>query len=274
MESSPSANPYVKLASRALPVIGLSWLLIPVIKSDYPGSLWAELTVGFFFGSMFGHTTLAAAWAVLGPGPLTVRLAGSLTWVFMLLVAASLYSLPLETVVVLGAFFFGQWLLLQFVLWPICMGLGLHLQHLSDQGDGSRRHRQFGIGQLIVFTAIVAVVLGIGRFTSLTERPHTAEQIGFFFILAVAAVLPTTPLVFAALRRRHVTRAILITLAATGLVTGIESLLLQVAAGRQYRREVFLLGINGATSAVILAVMATVRSSGFRLRRIGSQPSQ
>ncbi len=36
------------------------------------------MTIGFFFGSFFGHTTLAAAWAALGPGPIGWRVPLSL----------------------------------------------------------------------------------------------------------------------------------------------------------------------------------------------------
>ena len=53
----------------AAPVLVLQWIVIAVIELDGRGR-YEYVTIGFFFGSFFGHTTLAAAWAALGPGPI------------------------------------------------------------------------------------------------------------------------------------------------------------------------------------------------------------
>jgi hypothetical protein len=283
MERSLSVNPYVQLAWRAVPVIGLCWLLIAFISLDHPAVLLQALTLGSFAGTMYGQTTLAAAWAVLGPGPFTVRLAGSLAWVFMLPMAASLNAVldrgpPLAAVIMLGAYFFGQWLLLQFMLWPLSIGFGLHVQHLSEQGDSSgRSHRQFGIRQLIIVTAIVAVFLGIGRFAFSFANQQSvlvsADSIAFL-LMAVAAGLMTVPLVLAALLKRHAGRAVIVMLVVTGLMAVIESPLFRLVQAGIRPSTLHFLARNFVSAAVVLAVMATVRSSGFRLHRIGSQPPQ
>ena len=54
--------------SLACALLAVSWLSICVLDPD-PGRCIAETVgIGYFFGSMFAHATLAAAWNAFGPG--------------------------------------------------------------------------------------------------------------------------------------------------------------------------------------------------------------
>ncbi len=70
----------------ATPLIVLGWLLIAFLDPDPPGQLGEYIGLGLFFGTMFGQTTMASAWAAFGPAPLVWRLPLSFLWVVMLAV--------------------------------------------------------------------------------------------------------------------------------------------------------------------------------------------
>ena len=66
------------------PVLAVSWLTISLLNPDPGRGIVETIGIGYFFGSMYSHTTLAAAWNAFGPGPLAWRLPLSLIWIVML----------------------------------------------------------------------------------------------------------------------------------------------------------------------------------------------
>jgi hypothetical protein len=163
------------------PVIAVQWLLLVVLDPDAGSGLLETLSIGFFLGTMLGQTTLAAAWAPLGPGPLVWRLPLSLIWLALLALGLTLNLAlhrgpPGDFVILMGLCLLGQWVLLQFPLWGLALGYGIHLRHADDALESDRRQRQFGIRQLIIVTAIVGVTLGLGRM--LVARFATQIDLG------------------------------------------------------------------------------------------------
>ena len=153
----------------AVPLFFLQWIALALIEPE-GGPGWIEyVSIGFFFGTFFGQTTLAAAWAALGPGPFRWRLPLSLVWVTMLPVASPSTSASMA-VPKLSRSLRYRWLSVRSV--ADCAdsrcgaGDGVRLTTAACGrwgGTHDHRERQFGIRHLMIFTAIVGVLFGVGR---------------------------------------------------------------------------------------------------------------
>src|SRR5687768_8450154 len=97
------------------PVVAFNLLLIALLHPDPGGGIVETIGLGFFFGTLFAHTTLSAAWTAFGPLALVWRLPLALGWVALLACAIGINVAfnggPDEAFVVVGACLFGQWLL-------------------------------------------------------------------------------------------------------------------------------------------------------------------
>jgi len=251
--------------------------MLILVKPDGGGVSTEAIRLGFFFGSMFSQTTLAAAWAAFGPGALAWRIPLSLIWVSILVIAIAFNigvngGPPLDFAALLGGCLFGQWFLLQFPFWGLVLRLGLRLQHMDDSPqDIKLRELQFGIRQLIIITAIVGVVLGIGRFAVTTWGgrfgSNGAEPIVLFGFLAVASIVQSVPLLLATLMRRMVIPGVLVALALIVAVTVCEVPLLASIVGGSGAQTTHFIAINGLAAAAILSVVLVVRLNGYYLAR-------
>jgi hypothetical protein len=56
------------------PIVLLTWLIVAFSDVNPQSSFLQAIFAGLFWGTMFGHTTLAAVWSAFGPWPLVVRL--------------------------------------------------------------------------------------------------------------------------------------------------------------------------------------------------------
>lgn len=124
--------------------------------------------------------------------------------------------------IVLAACLLGQWFVAQLPLWGLGVAYGLRLQHPDQaQTPVDPRDRQFGIRELLIFTTIIAVILGIGRVVvaSLPRSILGDEEAGIFVFLAVAAVLFALPLLVAGLLPRYAGLAVAIGLAVIAIAS-------------------------------------------------------
>jgi hypothetical protein len=284
MSDSPFAAPTARFDSRlraALwvgPIIALALLLIATVRSERQAKPLDYVTIGLVFGTFFGQATLAAAWTALGPLPLVLRLALSLAWLAASMVALAInFSVngprgEAEMVVVFGCVAFGQWLLAQAPLWGLAVGYGLRVRHASDTSPAlERTERQFGIRQLLIVTAIVAVVLGIGRAIAIRLASHMTIEWGPLVLIsyiAAAGIVMTLPLILAALLPRHAAPASILMLVLIGLGTASELPLLtalQVAAPGGGPEVWHFYSINGFQCLWVLAVMGGLRQGGYGL---------
>lgn len=252
------------------PLIALSWLTLALVNLDalrHSARAWETCVMGYFFGSLFAHATLAAAWTAFGLGPLTLRLPLSLAWVGSLPVAIGINvetnGGPRDAVLVVGGSLLGQWLLLQLPLWGLALGFALRLRHIDEVDQAASRHLQFGIRQLLIVTAIVAVVLAIGRAV-LPHMPTAGSEMSIFIFLAAAAIVLTLPLLLAALMRRRAVLGVLLALGLMGMVTALEMPLLNAFRLRGPEPEHFV-AINAASAVVILLFALMARFNGYRL---------
>jgi hypothetical protein len=261
-----------------LPILAIGWLLMAFIDPDGPKRSTEYITLGHLFGAMFGQTSVAAAWAAFGPGRWYARLPLGFGWLALLIGALSinmgLYrSGPDDFLGILFLCLLGQWLLVQIPLWVLALMYGLRMAHASDLRDDRGADDllalpQFGIRQLMILTAVVAVVLGVLRAMVLTagqQFSNSSDSAAFIF-LAIAAVVMTLPLVMAALLPRWWLPATCVVLIGGALATLTEFPLSQVAGLRGGGPDAqHFIWINAFTALWVLLPLCLARLTGYTL---------
>ena len=171
--------------------------------------------------------------------------------------------------VIVGMLLLCQWLLLQFPLWGIVIGFGIQLRHADEIESGEYpSHRQFGIRQLMLLTAVVGVLFGVGRiavpylFREFAFLPIVAPVIAF---LIAAEVVMTLPLVVAALLRRRTVIGVLLALTLIGAITACELPLLKMVTTGGSGNVQEIIALNVGTATVMLALLTIVRLNGYSL---------
>ena len=165
MVNGPRPATNRRAAAAAAIFIATGWLGIafaPLSGAAGP----SRITVALLLGTAFGQSTVAAVWMALGRAGPWHRLAVALGGMGGLLIAVAIFdyrSSAMNGAMLLWAAAGGQWMLTQLPLWALRWRSGLHIEHHSLILDTSGRRTQFGIRQLMVFTAAIAVLLGVGR---------------------------------------------------------------------------------------------------------------
>ena len=254
-----------------------SWLLLALVDPKGPTSVLNYLLVGYLIGTMFGQATLASAWTALGPLPLLWRLPLSLVWIaalsilFVVNITAHGRSPELQFGLILAICLGGQWLLVQCPLWVLTGLYGIRLRHASDPPE-TIRDRQFGIRQVMILTAIVAIVLGVCRWAAAASAQAFSNtdwnEVIILAFLAAAGVAMTLPLLVAALLPRYWWLAVAVVLALIACGTWYEVPLMQVVGGRGGGPHTWhLVFINGVQAAWVLAVVGILRLCGYSIQQ-------
>jgi hypothetical protein len=256
-----------------MPLLGFSWLLLAALDLGGPSGPRERIFVGFLFGTMFGQAMLAAAWTALGPGPLLWRLPLSLGWIAALLIAFMInigvhnHGPDVGVALTMGGCLMGQWLLVQVPAWGLAVGYGVRLRHWSDPPE-SIRERQFGIRQLMILTAIVSIVLGVGRVAigkAISEMGEgDSERAVVFVFLAVVGIVMSLPLLMAVLLPRGAWLATLVVLSLIAIGTWYElPLVMMVYTGGPGPDIWHLTFINAFQAAWVVAVAGLLRLCGY-----------
>ncbi|WP_425616999.1 hypothetical protein NA78x_000664 [Anatilimnocola sp. NA78] len=262
MAASPQAI-YWRIAPLILLVAVANFFTVTLVESE--PSQWV---LGLIFGTIFQHCVLAAAWAALGPGPLLWRLPLSLAWanVMGLSIAVPIWMEHREPWAMMWVLTMGSlWLVAQFPLWCGSLIFSVRLRHCSLPVDDVRE-RQFGIRQLMIFTALIGVLLGLGRMLlSLAWFDlRVDDQLGFFLFLLIAQMIVSVPLIFASLLHKHWLPGILISLLFIALVTVVEwQLSWKLLSIGPVMERGFLAWINFFSAVWVLIFAAIVRGSGY-----------
>jgi hypothetical protein len=133
----------------------------------------------------------------------------------------------------------------------------------------------------MIFTAIVAVIFGLGRLVVTRLGPHLSLEGGpdipIFIFLVVASIVMTLPLLLAGLLPKYWWQAVLVVLLLIGVATAFEVPLINSFASGGGPDVWHLVWLNTFTSAWILALVLVARVSGYRLggrRVIGDSPTK
>jgi hypothetical protein len=282
--NAPKLSPRQSAWRWILAIIGLGLVSLTFVQPNSTSEGLSYAIIGYLYGTMLSLTTLAAAWAVLGTGKLMRRMMLSALLVLAVTLAVST-NLTLHEqsegallfLVVIGTVLFGQWLFAQVPLWFLAIAYGLRLTILHDeQADVPHTTRQFGIRQLMTVTAIVAVVLGIGRVLVgwlmrddefLSDSGQVFVIIGF---IAATGVISILPLVLAMFLSRGAAIAAIRSLVFLGLASWAAGPLFRVitkapaGSGPEY---LHFLAINAVQAAWVIAIAALLRWAGNRLMK-------
>jgi hypothetical protein len=258
------------------PLIVVGLLLLVFLPPDS----FDNAGLAYLFGTVFGQATLAAAWTAFGPLPLHWRLPLSLLWIASLIAANAFNSMFCfgglldEFDYFLAACLTGQYALLQAPLGGLAFGYGLRLRSREETSRTfSAREMQFGIRQLMIFTTVVAVVLGAGRIAVMYLHPSPEYQasVAFFVaFLAVVGILVSLPLILVALLPRFAIPAVAVVLMLVGLFTAFELPLYNRFDSNGFSNILFYVYINCFTAAWILVIALLVRISGYGFSRPGT----
>jgi len=266
-------------AIAAMAACGCALVALVPERGGGPGIINA-VWMGTVLGTLFGQVALSAAWCALGPFALANRLPLAAGWLAALVLALGCLIArdapadgALVALLIFGAALTGQWLLVLGPIWVLAATFGIRVCHQDEIMLGmDSRDQQFGIGQLMVLTLIVGVVLGGGRFLvgDLSRGDITVSdwsgKMGFF-ILAIFHALIALPLITAALVRSKLVIAVFGALCLVLLATWLEVPVLALIdgsspSGPEYWMLWFASGIHAFW---ILAVVLLLRAGGYQL---------
>lgn len=251
-------------------VVGL--VLLAMVDVQANAGPPEELAIGYVLGTIYGQSLVAAAWVALGPGRLWARSLASLGWIVLQIVAVAIqtaaHSGPDDVLELLATSAFVLWIAAQVPLWTVAWWFGCFLrpvQEVSPNTDSLRDH-QFGIRQLMIVTAVVSVVLGLGRVAILNDwfQLESNRETATFAFLLVAAAVMMLPLIFAAFLRRHAVLAVLLVLLLIVGLTAAELPLHDSLVSSPGPNAWHLIWINGFTTFWVLLFVVTARLCGWR----------
>ncbi len=258
---------------------------IPVVLSV---SIRTELRLAFaiawfFSGMLLGEIVLLATWAALGQGRPVTRIPLALC-VFVLLMACFLASLRLlgetfDGLMVMATVQLASFVLMQAPLWSLRGIWGHHLARPGARTQSQLSERaQFGLIQLLGFTALVAVTLGVVRFAipqdefDLGEFPDATvlgAMLLFFSMICLSTgsvALPAIWLVMATHRRILAGIVLLNSLTIVPVALTIFYALLQGAPMTHLLFNIFCLVSFGAgVLTMTCGGLLVLRYFGYRL---------
>jgi hypothetical protein len=265
---SPPRAIYWRLSLLIL-VACLSTLLLPF---DSPRTYLGLVTLGALFGTAFQQAMLAATWLVLGPGKLRWRVPASFAWACLAGVACGLSlgwrSRFVDVMPILLLLNAALWLGAQLPLWGAARLFALRLWHQGEVIPEGAPRRQFGIRQLMIITAVIAVLLGIGRAILLAGWFNSNHpDVAIFTGLGVSQVLQGLPLILACLLPRWAVLGVVSSLLFIAGLTVAEIYLFKaiMPAPAGFQFAPLLIPLNGISALWVLIFAAVVRASGYHL---------
>ena len=227
---------------------------------------------GFVLGAVFSQITLLAVWVAWAPLAVFIRapvgIAGA-----ALVSLALVFSIGRDTeAIAIGGAAFLQWLAIQMPLWIVRVFFGWRLAWPNESIGPTNDETQFGIRQLLAWTALVAITLGIARVVVSAESLERAGQdprelIAILLILAIFSSLAAWPIIWAAFVRDWMPVWMLSAAACSVGICATESIALGLAIRRSGADDVirWISSIQFIASSGCLLI---VRFCGFRLVRV------
>lgn len=254
--------------------IASGWVFVALVP--LPGTPPERIIAGLLLGTIYGQATLAAVWTAIGPFRFRYRLLLALVCLGGMFAALGILAShsPIAGTLMIGVSMVVQWVLVQVPLWCLVWWNGLRIQHVQAAAPTrSVPSGQFGIRQLMVFTAVIAVLLGVGRMLVVAVDWSSAlpgvvvHEAPIFGFIVLVNTLYTLPLALAVLMRRWNLLAWFIGAAMVAAATQVEVAVIErMIQGRPNAElPILLWTMNLCQSAWVVALLAILRVTGFRL---------
>ncbi len=231
----------------------------------------SPVTGGLILGVIAAETTLLAVFAALAPFSLFVRVALSTAGVTFVCVAAfHLSDATGEERLVFAGVTVLQWIAVQIPLWMFRLRSGWCLRRTPAAGSGARlQDLQFGIRQLLAWTAVVAAVLSIAKTTiaSGSRDPSNMDppsSILVTLILVVFNSLAAWPMIWAAFVRSRMFVWCGVALACSAILCAGEIWSFRALFGPGLNFELFFV-LHGIQALAVGGSLLLVRWNGIRL---------
>lgn len=254
--------------------IACGWAFVALVP--LPGMPPERIIAGLLLGTIYGQATLAAVWTAIGPFRFRYRLLLALVCLGGMFAALGILAShsPIAGTLMIGVSMVVQWVLVQLPLWCLVWWNGLRIQHVQAAAPTrSVPSGQFGIRQLMVFTAVIAVLLGVGRMLVVAVDWNRAlpgvvvHEAPIFGFIVLVNTLYTLPLALAVLMRRWNLLAWFIGAAMVAAATQVEVAVIErMIQGRPNADlNVLLWTMNLCQSVWVVALLAILRVTGYRL---------
>jgi len=277
-----------RIATRILPALGaLALLIVVAMQPDLLGrwSGWVAVAApAVQYGTFFGLIALAAGWTVFSFARPKARIFHSLVLVAMSVLAMCLGGLLgnvargelLAFAGVIGLVAIAQWLMIAGLLWPLLATRNVRLCNVQDLTSVERaKSQQYGIREMLIATAVAAVLLGAIRWFLSQPWPSSLDSSAsrtllVFGYLAACNTFVMLPLLVSPLLRRFAMVSTLLALAFVAVVSVCELTALRQQFGPVHAAHAINLGVvcwlmNFTQAGWVLAALITFRADGYRL---------
>ena len=230
---------------------------------------------GVVVGLVFSQIVLFATWTALGPTSVFKRAVSGMmaaTLVALALVACIRNSGANEDRLLWFGIVMTQWMVIQIPLWVLRLFFGWRLAWPGEQSTASSRSdNRFGIRQLMAWTAVVAMTLGIGRWLlpgdGLAMLGGTRQFLIGFCLITVFNCLLAWPVIWAMLARSAWEAWIVVAFVCCVGLTIAEDAALSAVMGRGSSSD-FIWIMNAVQTVGAAISLLAIRMSGFRMIRI------
>ncbi len=235
--------------------------------------------IGLLWGSVIAQVILAAAWVPLGPLPFKLRLLLSLLWISQVQAALGIVfcreqsgdQWDEELISIIFLFILaisGLWILVQVPLWLLYILTAAQIRHPGNSVDcHDLQDRQFGIGQVMIFTAAVCIILAAikGICSNLFEEADEMPISEVTFLLTATSTI-VLPLLLAGLLSKFRLLAILGAIVLIAVATWVEvTWFSNFGEFSTKEGKSILVATNIVTALWVLIVTSLLKWSGYRL---------
>lgn len=269
----PLARRLVLATLVALHVAAILVVGIIIQRLEFPEEYFTAITLGV----CSGEASMAAVWLALGPQRLLTR--ASLASLALALcglpfVGFALREGQLAVLLTLDGILLAQFALMQLPLWLLRAKRGMSFRLRDDAPPAELQPAQFGIRQLLLWTAGTGIVLGVARLIMPREvlfgvtGPDLWHMFTLFVVLLGFQTLMPLSIVAAAFARRFAPLWIFLALFAWVLGCWLELWLFMTmipTVGTDIDNPFFW--INGPHAAWLLGCLLVLRICGYRLAR-------
>ena len=237
-----------------------------------------EAFAGLVLGAIAAQVTLCAVFSALAPVPAFLRITAALGGAITVSMAIFCMEGPgeRERMEISGAAFL-QWIAVQIPLWVFRVHSGWHLRRSTENlAAFHRQDLQFGIRQLMAWTAVVAVILSIAK-TAIPDNVvsnsryamGTREVGAIMILLTIFNSLAAWPMIWAAFVRSRMLVWCGVAIACSAVLCVLEIWAFQSVLGGRSDWEIFV-GLHLIQLVAVGGSLLLVRINGIRLVQAGT----